>query len=118
CEAPYRGSPGSHDQAAHRRIRVTLGWRWPGAGGVALTRRRRRLVIGGGRGSGRPGAEGAADLPLVTGWVFDPAEPPTVLVLDRGKLRGTRGACLRDELVGVVDHEEHSARGAAILARA
>ena len=67
--------------------------------------------------SGRPGAERPTDLPLVPGGVLDPAEPPAMLIPDRRQLRRTRGACLRDEVVRVVDHKQHSAGRAAIRTR-
>src|SRR5689334_16683499 len=64
--------------------------------------------------SGWPGGDRPADLPLVPGWVFDPAEPPAVLLSNRRQLRRTGGARFRDEVVRVVDHQQHSARGAPI----
>jgi hypothetical protein len=52
----------------------------------------------------RPMAEGSANLPLVTEWIEEPAQPPTMLTGHLGCWRCTSRNGLREHRVGIVDH--------------
>ena len=53
------------------------------------------------------------DLPLVTEWIDDPAQPPTVLIGHLGCRRGTGRDGLREHHIRIIDHQQSPACRAA-----
>src|SRR6266516_4526083 len=61
----------------------------------------------------RPGHDRLADLPLVTEWINDAADPPAVLIADRGQLSSASSDGPRQHGIGVLDDEQCPARATA-----
>lgn len=79
-------------------------------GGVAVSGSARGTAKESSRG--RPCGDRRADLPLVPEGVDNPAETPAVLIPNRRRLPRARRDRLRDDVIGVVDDKQSSARRA------